>query len=222
MSNELKNQLIELISSNDYDIDLNKYEAIRNLITNKNNNDTFNINLINIRMLSISEYNKFIKNGTLDGSITQNDINVWHTLKYNEWYDYPSVNGGFNTTQTKNYSQTFIGELCHDNTSENIVRLDQNNYKCWMFAYQKDWANPYDSSLYHAASSTKDAMECKIVNGNLNNLLKKNQYTLSQSFSVSKYISYYNMICNLTITYINAFRPCFSYKDNNKSIDMYR
>ena len=57
----------------------------------ENNNVHFinNNKKISIRLLSLDEYNKYIVNGTADGSVTKNDMNVWHyslfiTMEYGE------------------------------------------------------------------------------------------------------------------------------------------
>ena len=58
----------------------NSLEEIKSLLSQNNENDDISSkNLVSIRILSKNEFNNYIKNGALDGSVIIYDDNVWHT-----------------------------------------------------------------------------------------------------------------------------------------------
>ena len=222
-----KNNIISILKENGYDINNSETISLLSSIVNSSiANCGYNDKNISIRILSNEEYEKYIKNGTLDGSITAVDINVWH---YDNSVGIGVMNRGYGFTSvqqdsfitifitatdysgTWTYTFTANGEHIQNNKSSNSSHRFFNNLT---FKTQSAVAM-YGGGAYYSAINTK----------NINSSFEDAKNKTTSSNSIESYISegHWND-WNRVILYYNFtynFRPVFTYKDNNKSRNIY-
>ena len=222
----VREQLSNLISSDEFN---NKSsEELSDILYNLSlalatNNKSLK-NCIGIRILSLNEYNKYISNGTADGSITKNDNNVWHNscsfIKQAYLYS-DNINertslstnsfpGGFtdrtaislasnSTTQTNVYSEQFSNNSKNITSSKMLLQIGL-------------YVNHWHSGFGGLNSKTLD-------NKDLNK--NKTDTKIASSISCSQGNNYSVVSETIQYSIIYAFRPCFAIVDNNKSSGSY-
>lgn len=96
---------------------INSLEELKSFIFDsiESNDNTSNSEIFYIRILSLNECNNFIRNSTLNGSITKNDKNVWNFINESHSYYAPGVFG----TNTNN--RHFIANILQDNNNNNAI-----------------------------------------------------------------------------------------------------
>lgn len=200
---EIRSTLQDLISSPDFNINDPDTKKQLNSILNQINVYSYlnhNKNYIGIRCLSEKEYNKFIQSGTLDGSITKNDINTWHY--YN---NFPS-SIGFNSATNSNALMTtgsIVRELLLNNISNTGASKAKTSFYCnagcsWMGTNFIWTSNIVD---YYNKNFASGRVHVSAYGG-----IRWDGYH-------SLAYAYYDVSL--------AFRPAFQYIDNNKSKNMY-
>jgi len=232
ISNELYNQLINANT-------LEEFQQSRDLIVNSQTSDeiSLNYNSIFVRILSLSEYDKYIVNSTLNGSVTKKNINVWHYqglaggLHYayasqNHWNDcnasiasklhYPvssvlrdTTGNGIKMTIP---STTIYSEILSNNTSNTgIAYFPIEQVTDFVFTYQGSYGY-YDYSTYtffHTFSKLQN--------------ISKSIATFSNQYGPTNVYNNGHNQWTITHTYNihNSFRPAFLYVDNNKSTNIF-
>lgn len=185
-----------------------------------------------LRCLSSNEHNKYIINGTADGSIIANNINVWHYNNTGTTYNFAAmVNAGYytgilssvsnpiflpvvsGTNSTCNASYT-LG--CSELLSDNITNLASS------------YGQPYTVNVYTAYEVPRYGVQSGKATTNLSALAKPNKTSTIYSIVANKPIINGNAVHNTTATWVTVnlqihqcFRPIFQFIDNNKSINLY-
>lgn len=220
ITNETYNQILEAISSNE------KKELFASIFKIKkeesiNNTTTF------IRILSKNEYNKYIINGTLDGSITAGHYDVWNDNEVGESYEgvyylYPNDGEGNQSWDyvkqwLANPNFVYIGhsnlnktyninyETLSDNTGETNQRIKKYQPRYDAITL---WSGRYNGAVYNMNASF-----------NKNETVNKNFY-YKTDYRVTANVNPGKIEMNFNLN--SCFRPVFTYKDNNKSTNIYR
>jgi len=231
MSNDLKNQLIDLLSSNDYDINFNTYETIKSLIINEENqNNISNENLVFIRVLSKQEYNKYIKNGTCNGSITAENINVWHMQKDKDFSKSLFVHDG---RVHEEYSFDRYFSLTQDNNLDEMNTSDLDAYNIYIessWSRDNNWYKNSDAmknggyywreNEYNFPVTIPKTTTIKNTRIETKAALRPYSWTYEQLIADGWVYRTYSLL-RVDIQDIACYRPAFTYKDNNKSINIY-
>lgn len=217
---EANNRLNELWNSNIDLNDKNVLKEINQLTAILANFETFDKNYIRIRLLSMKEYNKYIKNETFEGSITKNDKNVWnyqnvpgtsfiYNYDSNDWTRYKQYMVNPNNVvclSGGNYHDYIYDcELFFD------ILLDNNNDK---FVTIRQSSGKYDCYFLdsHSSISISQSVEIPDIVS-----FDKNNYRISIT-NVSVRHPDLRLTVNLLI---GGFRPVFQYIDNNKSKNVF-
>lgn len=188
---DFKNNIINQGSSNN--IQTNNNTIVQNDI------DKY----IGIRILSKSEFNKYIKNSTADGSITANSNEVFHRdIHAPDEYlfcDRTKV-GGYRETYTTNETVTYIEEFTQDNTLAEAFLANGYIFRARSRAKQGAYSAEFRREL---------------IKRNKNfNYIQENQRIHARNSET-------DAIINLTYYEHMCFRPVFETKDNNKSKNTY-
>ena len=223
---EIRFTLQDLVSSPDFDVnDPDTKRQLNSILSQINvyNYLNHNKNYIGIRTLSVNEYTKYIEQGTCDGSIIKDDINVWHYTKNPIGNSYAATfsNGspeGFNISylthpvvylgqmgsQTKNYNYIITYEICSTNSSNQHIVKNQQQCICDAIV------GNYDST-YRRYNYVQDRQTLPV------------NYSINKSGiqQLIKNITYGNATVRFTFNISIMFRPVFFYIDNNKSKNIY-
>lgn len=198
-----------------------------------------NVKDIGVRILSLNEYNKYIINGTCDGSITKNNKSTWNTTQYSGfgyymiYYSYtPNLYKGlsvlevssntYKVLQNSNYikdgrgANTFYGT---QNTNVNFELVQNNNFN-------KNYIKSSYTHIFEALGFIYDGTRGVYQYGRLDLnecTLTKNATLYTSSVNGKGYYSSgygtYNTTINVTCTC--NFRPAFQIKDTNKSNNIF-
>ena len=189
---------------------------------NENQGDISNKNSILVRTLSLNEYDKFIINNTCGGSITKNDIDVWHYIKN------PVGNSYAATCSSGSPQGLDVSYLTHSVTYLGQIGAQTKNYN-YTIIYEICSTN---SSNQHTAKNQQQCI-CDAIVGNHNGIkyvYVQDRQTFQVNYQTNKNIEYQQLIKN--VTYGSAtirftfnvsmmFRPVFQYIDNKKSTNIY-
>jgi len=170
-----KRDLLNLLSSNNYDINDDETKQALQLIINENDANDINESLILTRMLSYDEYNKYIKNDSLNGSITENNNNVWHHFinnkEFNIYFAWLNDGGGFNENTWKT---TILNNL------KTYKKIDFTKYlqdKCYLKDYQYNYdKNTIDITSLYVEQTNNDSTNTYKFNGPMQYILCTNLY----------------------------------------------
>ena len=234
---EIRSTLQDLISSPDFNVnDPDTKRQLNNILNQINvyNYLNHNKNYIAIRCLSKEEYDKYIINGTADGSISKCDQNTYHYITNESKAvcfainlitppnaDLQRVSGLSNVELMFYYygreiyhqsrTSTVYGhfELISDNSKDknSITNTVIPKFKA-VYAY---YTNPDSSYPYYWNGIVKD------VNIDINSI---NKTDMSASKTDEAADGHNNRMI-LTVNYNLYFRPVFFYIDNNKSKNIY-
>lgn len=174
-----------------------------------------------IRILSVNEFNKYIVNGTCDGSVIANNTNTWHfpTMSYKNFLYTGSRSGGWiNTSRFPGgYTESTAVFMSNDITvtiySERFSNNSTSNSK-YKFSVQ---VGVYNAYYYNPGAYVGAAT----VNYQDNDRSKTETYIYSSAQASHKV---YNDIYRSRVFYyyvMHTFRPVFQIKDNDKSINLY-
>lgn len=196
----IKDSLSDLIAANGYDIN---NDEVKSALLSLAGSNIINLPLdkkhMAIRILSLNELDKYIVNGTCDGSITANNINVWH------WHDAGNIYNG--ACQTKKLG---IHKMYFELSAYNTLNISKNRYiKSLNFYLRQGVA----TSTYVHSYNTPTTID-----------MAKNSYIYSYNFGAEKGITAVNDIPWLgyyEVQYIMSFRPILQFVDNNKSINIH-
>ena len=185
-----------------------------------NDNESINNNSIIVRLPSESEYNLYIETDSLNGCITKNDVNVWHThVNSNQDVVYNTQN--VTAPPTKYVTVNFLFEMFENNNDFNISTNDKSNsYFVWIGCFCEG-DNTYRSEWYHATQNNWGgyaSTQHNVFNVNRS----KNYYGFSERHYIRTYNSR-NINCaqDVTINFSMCFRPIFNYMDNHKSNNIF-
>lgn len=226
-----KDNIIAILKENGYDTNSpDTISLLSSIINNRIVNYIHNDKDTIIRILSENEYNKYIINGTCDGTITKTNIDVWHfgneTGKSLVCYYYSMNTNSYqlkNLVHYSNYekyqmssvSYTYIinilYELSHSNNTSNVtcIRALDSVYDTVLTAPDGHGDHGVTGILTHRIYPT-----CT---------LEKNVYT-KESNQLSAGMrdgSWHNLSLYFKYVIYSNFRPVFQYKDNNKSKNLY-
>ena len=199
------------------------------MIINSEKTETLN-NKILIRILSLDEYNKYIINGTANGSINKASVSVWNMMttklyicansfyksgmsKYNPGqiaalYDkaLEHYNAGnyiyftFGGGWGFSHTYTFDSELICNNINENVL-LNSIHYRIVVTSSWGDNITQYnDIRDFTQETAPKTAAKHTLIAN----------------------VNFSNGSCFNTIYFNMNFRPVFQYMDNKKSIDIFK
>ena len=172
---------------------------IISLITS--NNFESKSNTINIRILSSNEWEKYIRESNLDGSITANNINVWN---YQAAISDVNEGGGMNNTHRADID--FLKDLTSSNSSDLAVSKT---------------IKTFNIHLSGRTSGNQSLHQYYTVPADLSFNKSTNLYHFYFSAGYGASTTNHNFIwCNMY--YTMCFRPVFQYIDNKKSINMYK
>ena len=186
-----------------------------------------------IRTLSLSEYNKYIKNGTLDGSIIKNDINVWNTKTYNSQAYCTLAQdtyGGESSVQS-----TITNSVCEGLPTTHIIvdknKLPQNKIfydSCIFELYQNNETNKVFTNFTHKyiiCAYTHSGYSYSASRMNMKYItipsVTKNCYNDSVINNITRTLNSKNFTTTLNLSLIGGFRPAFKFVDNNKSTNIH-
>jgi hypothetical protein len=228
---------------------LNELEAVRDLFLDSisnNNSDTENLNnsLVLIRCLSKEEYDKYLINGTCAGAITKNEINVWHysePIKQTGWYVrhadymlegplskgrslYCGMTGTTHVCRANGYlvENHFVGYQTVSNVSKtstiyyNILANNCNNQYTtigiddYVFEAMGGYIQ-YPDRI--GAAGSYNVSKIMLINKEVEKV-RGAAVGISRTLTESKVTYNVNLDC--------SYRPVFTYKDNNKSTNIYR
>lgn len=196
--------------------------VIKNRIDNILNSKTIstsidednNIHFINnnkkiaIRLLSLNEYNKYIINGTCDGSITNDNVNVWHTVnhtKFSYYWKYSYDKDGW--THVERPVIDFLHEAIQNNTDSVFTYIEPTH----RFVF--------DMNFYGTSSSAVGKYN---VDSKAFTTMNKSSAYASQHIDLYPRSDWPNWMRVLTdIKWVVCFRPAFQIKDTNKSNNIF-
>jgi len=213
----------------------NDLQILKNSIEEDISTDlTYDKKHIIVRILSTQEYDKYIKNETLNGSILNKNINVWH------YDDTPGEHGICGGTQsvnlanalnpdpsiktiinfiTQKISNTMNNYYARYNININAELSSQNSNKLCNFTLIRDTLlKCYTWAATNYSSMTPSSLSTTIISCQLDKNLAITAYSAESTRT-----NYLGEPCFTIITAnINlSFRPVFNYVDNNKSKNIY-
>lgn len=212
IDNKVYKQLINSKTPEEFWNNKNLLDITSNPELNKDN--------VLIRTLSSDEYSKYIKNGTADGSITSNNVNVWHNTSEVR-KGYYSIRGSDSSAW---HSTNFTRAQCTnvDNNSTTILNIEllSNN-----------------SSTIHYPSTYPIFIEYIAIWGGAryaqkayaNSIFSLNSFNMNKNIDVIQHIitstlrdaSNGAINYNLYIRICTGFRPILNFIDNNKSTNIH-
>ena len=220
---DFKNNIINQGSSNN--IQTNNNTIVQNDI------DKY----IGIRILSNQEWEKYIKNGTADGSILNKDINVWH---YDNTPGEYGICGGGNNVNLSNALNPDPSITTMINFVAQRVSSTMNNYYArYNININAELSSKNNNKLCNLTLIRDTLLKCYTWGNrnNSSNIIPSPLSTTLVSYQVDKNLAiivysaestqknYLGEPCFTIITAnINlSFRPIFIIKDNNKSKNTY-
>ena len=186
-----------IINEETYRLLLPTFTAEQLEIINSNKEETLKEE-ISVRTLSLNEWNKYIINDTLNGSITAKNINTWHYSNagniYNNWV--PNQNMG-------NHNMYY--ELSNNNTSNTSTcrYISSLNFYLRAEVASYQYKHSYDTPATISIEKNK-------------NIYSYYFGAYSGITSETPWLGHYK------VQYIISFRPVFEYIDNRKSSDIYK
>lgn len=228
---EIRSTLQDLISSPDFDINDPDTKKQLNNILNQINVYSYlnhNKNYIGIRCLSKEEYDKYLINGTGDGSITSSNENVYHFInsinKFTQEASYASGYTVANYLDNQYYSNSpgaFIMRystssiifytLIQDNTTNTSFNKSKENITFyWVAKYGDSYNTWWSNAITYNSNSISNIFSCN-----------KNVTQNSVSINLGKFNACRSGVLYLTVIQNICFRPVFQYIDNNKSKNIY-
>ena len=149
---------------------------------------------IAIRILSNAEWNKYIISSILEGTITANNINVWHYHTFNDIYIATnSVNHRHGTA-----SVTVCRETTASNTTSNALTVAYRNLNIRV----RELGTP---------SGEKSRTDSETMN------ISKRQTVYQYWFDGLHGITTSPYGCYCSVSHAVCFRPVFQFNDTNKS-----
>ena len=236
----VKEQLSDLISSGEFNNKSSEElsDILYNLSLALSTNSKSLKNCIGIRILSLNEYNKYIENGTLDGSITKYDERVWHiNIPHNLYIIGLRPNDEYLITSSSYGLQYYWDNKTNPPLGKNSYKIF---YKLWGWSGEESLRTiaMYDYHIEYLMNNinNKNALigannRIRICLGyttgvftfgtiySIDNMNKNSTVYLSPQMQTSVYGStkvYYRQI-----SFPTGFRPCFSIIDNNKSANLF-
>jgi len=235
---EFKQKFIDFLSENNFNINEIKNELLS--LFNENIEDSPTRNLFSCRILSIDEYDKYILNSTLNGSINKYDSNVWNDfLKTNVngfvcchrpiGESISTWNSGIKQNKFVCYSNTNIKKLpeytnfnnyevrgCSPNVKDNVyvytnLSQDDSNNKC-KYATQRKTYESFQSDWVDF-----EKWSYMIIEISSKELIDKQQTKKTTVVVNAPIVCSNGATHTLTCNNYLCFRPVFNYVDNNKS-----
>jgi len=228
----------QLINSNLEDSLKNELVALHNA-----NIETYDKNFMSIRILSQEEYNKYIIEGTCDGSIIKKDKQVWNYI--NHKYGWFSIYTGYTdiseseylkyANSTANVNNKYLPEAKYDELIKHVYAGNYYNvYPDFTLYGELIIDNTNDNFSIHSFDYNRK-MEIlgtdnygyfnKISTSiyDIKRLVKKTQMKISTSLTAECGISgrIQRPHVQATINHYCCYRPVFQYVDNNKSQNIF-
>ena len=235
ISDDLYNQIINS----------NLEQPLKNLLISlQQDNNTFN-NAIAIRVLSSNEYKKYIDNGTLDGSITANNENVWHFVNGQDiiifWQRYDQDK--YTDSEILNYVKQFVQNYYSFNNIKTykVIRIQtaQNN---GVASFGNIYYSIKQDNRTNTTSLIPDKQILYFFACSWGYVYAMNTWISDSESSRARYTCFYNEFYkniaknsnniydsrtgswrgsgygrSANVNFVTCFRPVFNYQDNNKS-----
>ena len=220
ITNETYNQILEAINSNE------KKELFASIFKIKKEESTNNTTTF-IRILSKNEYNKYIINGTLDGSITAGHYDVWNDNEVGESYEgvyylYPDDGEG---NQSWDYVKQWLANpnfvyIGHNNLNKtyniNYETLSDNtgetNQRIKKYQPRYDaitlWSGRYNGAVYNMN-----------ISFNKNETMNKNLGYKTDYRVTADHVNPGKIEMNFNLN--SCFRPVFQFLNNQKSNNIF-
>ncbi len=174
-----------------------------------------------IRLLSSNEYDKYIVNGTCNGSITANNTNAWHFplmsyknffytgTKQGNWINTSLFPGGYTSSTVTTMSQDVTVAIYSERFADNF-----NSNSKYKFSLQ---VGLYDAVYYNPGSYVGSAK----VNYQ-NNDRSKTETQIYSSAQASHNVQGVVHRTKIFYYYVkHTFRPVFQYIDNDKTNNVF-
>lgn len=242
---EDKVKLLSIIYSNlEGDLTDSETEEQINNINNSSDDSNFifsskNLhNKVAIKLLSLEQYNKYIENGTLDGSITKYDERVWHHMNIpHNLYIIGILPGSEYMITATQYGYPYYWDRTNPPLGKNSYTIF---YKVWAWDREESLRtiNIYDYYIEYLSNNKNNNNILIGANNRIRICLGQyhGAFTFGTIYSVDSinksstaYLSpqmqtpvyqstkvYYRQI-----SFPTGFRPCFSIIDNNKSANLF-
>jgi len=213
----------QLINSNTLEELLTSRDLIRN--SQNTQGDVSNENFVLIRILSKNEYDKYIKNGNLNGSVTENNMNTWNYSRYNGYLMLFGVYGGYNIDTYDTFQ-----------SRDKNLKAPKNRVSCYHKGAWHDAANWIMQTyfIFEILSNNNENKNTGIFNNDvLLEIYINTSETIYKNYSVPKNVTFNKSEINhldsfsaSPVSYVtgtiklncySSFRPVFNYKDNNKN-----
>lgn len=210
----VKEQLSNLISSNEFNNKSSEElsDILYNLSLALATNSKSLKNCIRIRILSLNEYDKYILNGTCDGSIIKGNDNVWNKLVPQSYTNNLFISWSRENKTVNHYTY-------FENYSDNITNITPRKYT-YSINIGACYAYPENNGSWIRAnrtSSNNDNKNLSIINSNIT--AYKGSSTTSSFDNPDIYVYYVGI--RVYYKEYKTFRPIFNIIDNNKSSGSY-
>lgn len=248
---EIRSTLQDLISSPDFNVnDPDTKKQLNNILDQINVYSylNHNKNYSGIRCLSKEEYDRYLINGTCDGSIIANNINVWHydnnrSAKSHLLYSFGEDRNYNWSYQKMAQVSSEVSQLYCYNDVNNIIAVFENSRhnnpfpsRTYTYNYNVDiLINNASNKFYMKNAITLDCIalyfnqqtnKVQLSGGrktiyipfDLNKNFTKNNYSVTSTFSDG---GWNKLTVTLNANLNTCFRPVFFYIDNNKSKNIY-
>ena len=227
----IRNKVNNILDNSNIETDDNGNSIIVNKLDNNN---------IKIKLLSNDQIQKYIVNGTLDGSITPKNEAVWHCITYiGKTY--------IRTDYTASYNYKYIqtrSNFDRSCASMEAYYKDLNNFN-WFYAGSPSILTSADTNVYGNLSqdNSNSTVLCVLLNTSKNALIVQSsvgpnandatygwKYAISKSSYINKsetisyipdVLTFNSKRIQLRFVFINCFRPAFVIKDTNKSNNIF-
>lgn len=209
----VKEQLSNLISSGEFNNKSSEElsDILYNLSLALATNSKSLKNCVGIRILSLNEYDKYILNGTCDGSIIKGNDNVWNKLVPQSYTNNLFIDWG-KQNKTVNWDTYF------ENYSDNISDIIPRKY-AYSITLGACYAYPGNEGSWKRANRTSPN------NDNKNLSIISSSITAYQGGNTTSFDNpdIYAFYVGIRVYYKEhkTFRPIFNIIDNNKSANLF-
>ena len=232
-----QNELTQIDNASTLEDLQNLKNLIKSSIVSNDNNENYSNSFV-VCILSNDEYDKYIKNSTLNGSILKNNINTWHYssipeiigiknglsgLNESNWdrvrYENKNIDPDITiispyTDRNQIYTYSSInGEYIQNNDLDNIFVKFPHSFL--LKVQPVTYITGGGGFLRYGPPVSRNISDTY--------LNKKNAYEKNETISASQYndYSYFTQYFTVNFNIKCHFRPVFKYVDNNKSNNVF-
>ena len=221
----IKDSLSNLIAANGYDIN---NDEVKSALLSLAGSNIIKLPLdkkhMAARILSREEYDKYITNGTADGSISKNNDNVYHyesdgCNNGKSYYISVDNNGKYPDAEKALCHYPDLVRLFQTNATAGInyeLMQDNKNEQCFCYRYSD---SIFDIRYVVFSTYQTSVSSIGTLNFNSLNILNKNdniKIAVTRSTLPAS-----NLIYTLSVSTNTCFRPVFKFVDNSKSVNIH-